>query len=251
MAKRVGVLLSGCGRLDGSDISESILTLLVIERAGAQAICAAPDADQAAVVDHVSGERAESGARNAWSEAARLGGAQVRPLSALSVDAIDALIVPGGEGPIATLSDYLAKHALCQVHPDLAQLLRAMLQTRRPMGFFGLSALLAARVLGPAAGVRVTVGQKGTPAAKHAAVMGADVRPCAPEDVIVDQKARVYSTPGFLSEGARLPGVARAVDRLVRAVVANARDRAPSVPAPPPDEFDVTGVSTDRGRGSA
>ena len=27
MAKRVGVLLSGCGRLDGSDISESILTL--------------------------------------------------------------------------------------------------------------------------------------------------------------------------------------------------------------------------------
>ena len=80
--------------------------------------------------------------------------------------------------------------------------------------------------------------------------MGADVRPCAPEDLIVDQKARVYTTPGFLAEGSRLPGVARAVDRLVRAVVANAKDRAPS--APPVDDFDVTGVvSTDRGRGSA
>ena len=49
--------------------------------------------------------------------------------------------------------------------------------------------------------------------------MGADVRPCTPEDVIVDQKARVYSTPGFLAEGATLAGVARAVDRLVRGVV--------------------------------
>src|SRR5262252_6233225 len=211
MAKRVGVLLSGCGRLDGSDVAESILTLLVIERAGAQAICAAPDADQAAVVDHVSSERA-GGARNAWAEAARLAGPQIRPLSALTVDSIDALIVPGGEGPI---------------------------------GFIGLSALLAARVLGPAAGVRLTLGSKGAPAAKHAAVMGADVRPCAPEDVTIDQKARVYSTPGFLAEGAQLPSVARAVDRLVRAVVANARDRAPA--PPPPDDFDVTGVSTDRG----
>jgi enhancing lycopene biosynthesis protein 2 len=44
MAKRVGVLLCGCGRLDGTDVSEAILTLLVIERAGAVAVCAAPDA---------------------------------------------------------------------------------------------------------------------------------------------------------------------------------------------------------------
>jgi enhancing lycopene biosynthesis protein 2 len=250
MAKRVGVLLSGCGRLDGSDVAETILALLVIERAGAEAICAAPDADQAAVFDHVSGERAE-GTRNAWAEAARLSGPKIRPLSALTADAIDALIVPGGDGPIATLSDYPAKHALCQIQPEVAQLLRAMLQARRPMGFLGLSALLAARVLGPAAGVRLTLGSKGTPPAKHAAVMGADVRPCAPEDVIVDQKARVYSTPGFIAEGARLPGVARAIDRLVRGVVANARDRAPSA-ATPVDDFDVTGVTTtDRGRGSA
>jgi len=247
MAKRVGVLLSGCGRLDGSDVAESILTLLVIERAGAQAVCAAPDVDQAAVIDHVSGERAEGAALNAWAEAARLVGPEIRPLSALTVDSIDALIVPGWEGPIATMSDYPQKQALCQIQPEVAQLLRAMLQARRPMGFFGLSALLAARVLGPAARVRLTLGSKGTPAAKHAAVMGADVRPCAPEDVTIDQKARVYSTPGFLAEGAKMPAVARAVDRLVRAVVANARDRAPVAAAPDALPVETTGPS----RGSA
>jgi enhancing lycopene biosynthesis protein 2 len=247
MAKRVGVLLSGCGRHDGSDVGEGLLTLLVIERAGARAICAAPDADQAGVVDHLSRVSAP-GTRNARTEAARLGGSEVTRLAELDAGAIDALIVPGGEGPIATLSDYPEKRELCTIHPDVARLLRDMLQGRRPMGFLGLSALFAARVLGPAAGVRLTLGPKGTPYAKHAAVMGADVRPCAPEDFIVDQKARVFSTPGFIAEGARLAGVARAVDRLVRAVIAEAKDRAPT---PPPDPFDVTGVSSDRGRGSA
>ena len=110
-----------------------------------------------------------------------------------------------------------------------------------------MSALRAARVLGPAAGVRVTVGSKGTPAAKHAAVMGADVRPCAPEDVIVDQKARVYSTPGFLVEGATMASVARAVDRLVRAVVGNAKDRSPGTGVPGALPVETTGPD----RGSA
>ena len=200
----MGVLLSGCGRLDGSDIAEAMLVLLVIERAGAQAICAAPDLDQAGVVDHLTGAGA-AGARNARAEAARIAGAEIRPLAQLRSNAIDALIVPGGEGPIATLSDYPEKRELCQINPDVARLLKGLVQGHRPMGFLGLSALLAARVLGPAVGVRLTVGSKGTPYAKHAAVMGADVRPCAQEDLIVDQKARVYTTPGFLVEGARLP----------------------------------------------
>ena len=245
MAKRVGVLLSGCGRLDGSDVAETMLTLLVIERAGGQALFLAPDADQAGVVDHLTGASA-GGSRNARAEAARIAGSEVSPLAGFNVNAIDALIVPGGQGPIATLSDYPEKRALCQINPDVAGLLRAMLQSHRPMGFLGLSALLAARVLGPAAGVRVTVGSKGTPYGKDAAIMGADVRPCTPEDVIVDQKARVYSTPGFLSDGARLPAVARAVDRLVRAVVANAKDRAPAA-APVALPADATGPT----RGSA
>ena len=242
MAKRVGVLLSGCGRLDGSDIAETMMSLLVIERAGAQAICIAPDANQAGVVNHLTGEGLE-GARNARIEAARIAG-QTLSLAELEANAIDALIVPGGEGPIATLSDYPDKRELCQIHPDVAKLLRALLQSRRPMGFIGLSALLAARVLGPAAGVRLTVGPKSLPFAKHAAVMGADVRPCALEDVIVDQKARVYSTPGFLAEDARLAGVARALDRLVRAVVANAKDRAP---ANAPTALPVETTGPDRG----
>jgi enhancing lycopene biosynthesis protein 2 len=113
------------------------------------------------------------------------------------------------------------------------------------MGFVGSSALLAARVLGPVAGVRVTVGSKGTPAAKHASVMGADVRPCTPEDIIVDQKSRVFTTPGSLVPEAHLATVARAMDRLVRAVVGGAKDRNPA-PRPQGD----TGAPRPRGPSS-
>lgn len=41
--KRVGIVLSGCGVYDGTEIHEAVLTLLAVDRAGAQAICFAPD----------------------------------------------------------------------------------------------------------------------------------------------------------------------------------------------------------------
>ncbi|HZL19574.1 MAG TPA: isoprenoid biosynthesis glyoxalase ElbB [Polyangia bacterium] len=228
MAKRVGVILSGCGRRDGSDVAEAVLALLVIERAGAVAVCAAPDAEQSAIFDHLNGKPAEP-PRQARVEAARIIGGPILPLSALDAAAIDALVIPGGEGAPTLLSNYADKHELCQVDPEIARLLRALLAAHKPMGFVGLSALLAARVLGPVAGVRVTLGPRGTTPSKHAAIMGADVRPATADDVIADQKARVFTTPGFLIEGAGLAVVARSMDKLVRAVVGGARDRAPAV----------------------
>jgi enhancing lycopene biosynthesis protein 2 len=249
MAKRVGVILSGCGHLDGTDPAEALLTLLMLDRAGAEAVCAAPDGDQRAVVDHVTGLDVPGVTRNARVEAARLvpAVAAIRPLAELDVRDIDALIVPGGQGAVTLLSDYAEKGQLCQVQPDVTRLLRALLPARRPMGFFGLSALLAARVLGPVAGVRLTFGSKATVAAKHAAIMGADIRPATVEDLVVDQKAGVFSTPGFLAEGARLAQVARGVDKLVRGLLTVTRDRAPRAAAPDALPVEPSG----RARGSA
>ena len=42
MAKKIGVILSGCGVTDGAEIQEAVLTLLAIDRAGAEAVCMAP-----------------------------------------------------------------------------------------------------------------------------------------------------------------------------------------------------------------
>ncbi len=110
--------------------------------------------------------------RNARVEAARLAGGAVVPLGELKAAELDALLIPGGAGAMTTLSDYADKHELCAVDPDLSKLLRALLPAHRPMGFIGMAALLAARVLGPVSGVRITLGTKAMAPSKHAAIMG-------------------------------------------------------------------------------
>ena len=51
---------AGCGVYDGSEIHEAVITLLAIDRAGAEAVCMAPDIEQMHVINHLAGEVAEA-----------------------------------------------------------------------------------------------------------------------------------------------------------------------------------------------
>ena len=51
---RIGVLLSGCGAKDGSEIHESVITLFALDQAGAKVSIFAPNTNQHYVVDHLS-----------------------------------------------------------------------------------------------------------------------------------------------------------------------------------------------------
>jgi enhancing lycopene biosynthesis protein 2 len=229
MAKRVAIVLSGCGAGDGSDIRQAMLALFAAERAGARVVWAAPDVEQGRVIDHRSGEPvADAPPRRALLEAARIAGASIRDLASLTVEEVDALIIPGGHGVGSVLSNYDQKGGICDVHPDVVRLLKGNLASHRPMGFVGLASILAARVLGPVAGVHVTLGLRHGTAHKHAAVMGADVRPCPPADIFIDKKNRVISTPADLVEEIRPGELAAAIDKLVRTLVHLARDRQPA-----------------------
>jgi enhancing lycopene biosynthesis protein 2 len=220
------VVLSGCGASDGSEINEAVLTLYWIERAGGHAICMAPDVVQGRVVDHLTGAPdGQAAPRRVLAEAARIARGRVLDIASVRDTDLDALIFPGGHGVATALSNYAEKGVVCEVHPEVTRLLKAMLQRRRPMGFICLSPILAARVLGPAAGVRITFGTKACEEAKHAAIMGADVRPCPLREILVDEKNRVVSTPAYMYDDARLSDVAFSIERLVRQVVSPARDR--------------------------
>ena len=234
MATRVGVVLSGCGSADGSEISEAVLAMYWIERCGGRVICMAPDVSQARVVDHLTrAPDTEASPRRVMSEAARIARGQVSEISTVRDNDLDALIFPGGQGVATVLSNYAEKGVVCEVHPEVARLLKALLARRRPMGFICLAPILAARVLGPAAGVRITLGTKASVESKHAAVMGADVRPCPVREILVDQKNRVVSTPAYMVDDVRLSEVAMGIERLVRQVVALTRDRQPRPQAGP------------------
>ncbi|WP_274872596.1 isoprenoid biosynthesis glyoxalase ElbB, partial [Serratia marcescens] len=118
--KKVGVVLSGSGVYDGTEIHEAVLTLLALDRAGAQAVCLAPDKPQRHVINHLSGEEmAES--RNVLIESARIARGTVQPLALAEAAQLDALIVPGGFGAAKNLSNFAEAGAECWVDEDLAR----------------------------------------------------------------------------------------------------------------------------------
>ena len=51
---RFAVVLSGCGRADGSEIHEAVTALLAIDCAGCAYRCFAPDIEQAAVINNLT-----------------------------------------------------------------------------------------------------------------------------------------------------------------------------------------------------
>ena len=65
---KVGVVLSGCGVYDGAEIHESVITMLALDRAGAEKVLMAPDIDQLHVINHLNGEEMNGEGRNVLVE---------------------------------------------------------------------------------------------------------------------------------------------------------------------------------------
>lgn len=213
--KTVGVVLSGCGFLDGAEIHEATLTLLSLDRRGAQVVCLAPDVDQMHVVNHAKGKPAEGQRRNVLEESARIARGPVKPLSAAKASDFDALIFPGGYGAAKNLCTWATDGAKMTVLPDVARLVTDMRAAGKPLGFMCIAPVIAAKVLGH--GVRLTIGDDAATAAGLTA-FGATHVAHKVEEIEVDQKLKVVSTPAYML-GPTIGPVAQGIDRLVGAVL--------------------------------
>ncbi len=148
MAKRIGVLLCGCGVKDGSEIHEAVLTLLAIDNAGAKALCMAPNGDQMHVVNHVTGQPVAGARRNMLEEAARIARGEIRDLASVKAGDLDALAIPGGFGAAKNLCTYAVDGVNCKVHPDVARLVREMRAAKKPICAICIAPVVLAKILG-------------------------------------------------------------------------------------------------------
>lgn len=79
--KKIGVVLSGCGVYDGSEIHEAVITLLAIARNRRAGGLFAPDKPvQRDVINHLTGEPLTE-QRNVLVEAARIARGDILPLA--------------------------------------------------------------------------------------------------------------------------------------------------------------------------
>lgn len=216
MAQRIGVLLSGCGVMDGSEIHESVLTLLAVCNAGAEAVCMAPNRPQSDVVDHLAGQRAEGETRNCLVEAARIARGEIKDLADVTLADFDALIIPGGFGAAKNLCDYASAGPAMGVIPEVAELIAATHAAGKPIGAICIAPVVVA---GSKLGVKtsLTIGSDET-TASHIEALGAEHINCPVREFVVDRENRIVTTPAYMI-GQNIGEVAVGIDKLVKAVV--------------------------------
>ncbi len=215
--KKIGIILSGCGVYDGSEIQEAVLALLAIERRNQEAVCFAPDAAQSDVVNHLTG-KPETGARNVLAESARIARGKVHPLSEAGAKDLDALVIPGGFGAAKNLCDFASKGADCAVLPALQSLIEGMYAAKKPMAFACISPVIAAKVWGKH-GIELTMGSADSAAAKAAAAMGAKMIARHADQSWADTAHKVVSTPAYM-EAKNITDVYLGIESMVHELLA-------------------------------
>ena len=208
--RKVGVVLSGCGFKDGSEIHEAVLVLLAIDRHGGDWTCFAPDADQAQVIDHV--------------RMAPVAGERIADLATAHASDLDALVMPGGFGAATNLSDFASRGESATVHPDVARLLREMHAAKKPIGAVCIAPAVVARVLGEHR-PKLTVGEP-SGASQRVAACGAVHQASPVDQCVIDRANRIVTAPAYMVD-ARLGDVAKGIDRCVAEVLAMAQEAAP------------------------
>ncbi|MCF6757823.1 isoprenoid biosynthesis glyoxalase ElbB [Stutzerimonas balearica] len=215
MNKKVAVILSGCGVYDGSEIYESVATLLRLDQRGAAVQCFAPDIAQAHVVNHMTGEDMNE-SRNVLVESARLARGNIKDLREARAEDFDALILPGGFGAAKNLSDFASAGANCTVLPEVLRVAQAFAQAGKPIGMMCIAPTMAAQIFGQ--GVVCTLGSDEADAAKAAVQMGVEHQACEVSDIVEDTKHKLVTTPAYMlaesiSEAAG--GIYKLVDRVL------------------------------------
>jgi enhancing lycopene biosynthesis protein 2 len=216
-AKTIGVILSGAGFLDGSEIQEAVLALLALDRVGAIVKIYAPDV-RLVEIDHRTGHK--TGAeRNVLVEAARIARGQIADLAGIKGTDVDGWVLPGGYGAAKNLSDFASKGPSATVNKDVSRVLREALAAQIPVGACCIApAVLAAAAKQASTRLRLTIGNDAE-TAKAIAAMGHTHVECAVDDIVIDAGAKVVTSPAYMLD-APIAGVAAGITKMVEQVVA-------------------------------
>ena len=213
--KKVGVLLSGCGVYDGSEIHEAVLTLLFLDQQGVESLCMAPDIPQAHVINHLTQEELKE-TRNVLVESARIARGEIKNLRNIKSNDLDALIIPGGFGAVKNLSEFAFKGPGGSVNPDVKRLLDDMLSDGKPIGALCIAPATVGMVLKDQSPTLTVGTHEETIQALES--MGVKHKICMVNEIAFDEKNRIVTTPAYMI-GPGIKDVAEGIEKLVEKIV--------------------------------
>ncbi|MBF0146015.1 MAG: isoprenoid biosynthesis glyoxalase ElbB [Magnetococcales bacterium] len=194
-SKRIGVVLSGCGVYDGTEIHEATLTLYFLDRAAADIIAMAPNIPQHHVINHLTGAVTNE-SRNVLVESARITRGQIRDIAQVTADQLDAIILPGGFGAAKNLSTVAFDGPSATVNPEVSRLLQEMAKAGKPIGALCIAPALLSKVLA-GKGVTLTIGDDAG-VAGAIEKMGNKHQLSAFDGIVVDAANRIVTTAAYM-----------------------------------------------------
>lgn len=212
--KKVGIILSGCGVFDGSEIHEAICTLLALSEQGLNYECLAPNIEQQGVVNHVT-KSPSSESRNVLVESARIARGAIKDLAIASPMDYSAIILPGGFGAAKNLSTFAIESETFSVHPVVEKFLRQAHQHKIPMAFLCIAPVIAAKLFGNEK-VTLTIGNDDQTlmAMKKC---GANHQSTAVDEISVDSENKIISTACYML-ATNIAEIHRATTKVVAAL---------------------------------
>ncbi|GAB5411717.1 MAG: isoprenoid biosynthesis glyoxalase ElbB [Chlamydiales bacterium] len=215
MAK-VAVILSGCGFLDGAEIHESVVSLLVLEQRGHSYQCFAPDILQRKVVNHLTGDEEKGARRSVLEESARIARGKVKALGELVTGEFDAIMLPGGFGAAQNLSDFAEKQEGCSVLPDLKRILLEFHEKKKPILATCIAPAVLAKVFAGKVKIKMTLGSD--PAnCELLEKMGMEAESKRVDEACFDEENRIYTTPCYM-EPDNLLGLYKGIGIILEAI---------------------------------
>ncbi|MCB0755893.1 MAG: isoprenoid biosynthesis glyoxalase ElbB [Flavobacteriales bacterium] len=208
MGYKIGVLLSGNGVYDGSEIHESVFTLLAIDENRGEAVCFAPNVDQHHVVNHITGDEMNE-KRNVMIEAARIARGSILDLADITQEKLDALVIPGGFGAAKNLTKWAFSGPDGEINADVKRIINEMVNANKPIVGLCMGPTVIAKALeGVGKKERLTVGttEEASPYEIDAISAGMEKVGAVAEmksirEISIDPENRIITAPCYMMEG--------------------------------------------------
>ncbi len=210
--QNIAVVLSGCGALDGSEVHESVLTLLALDRAGLHYQCLAPNINQTRVVNMADGKTLADTKRNVMQESARIARGKIKDIALENPAEYIGIIFPGGFGAALNLCNFGLSKENYTLQADVFKFAKAIVDAKKPAGFICIAPVLAPKLYAP--GIKITIGNDKA-IADLLEKLGAQHIPCTANHCVVDKANKLVSTPAYMLAHS-INEVAMGIDSLVK-----------------------------------
>lgn len=217
---KAAVVLSGCGHLDGAEVREAVLSLLVLDQQEVDVKCFAPDINITQVMNHKTKEAVKE-KRNVLAESARIARGEIYDLKEAKAENFDMLVVPGGYGVAKNLSDLAESKNMVTVMPEFERLVSEFFVTKKPIGAICISPAIIVSILSSKIGkeeskVKVTIGDDREQLIER---LGGEHIKCDTGLSIEDEEHDVFSCSAYMRSDESIYSVYQGIKHMIDSMV--------------------------------